>query len=463
MFDLLIKNAVIVNDDEQFMGAVAVKDEKIAAIMSSNILPEAKKIIDASGLYLLPGGVDAHVHIRYPGSAHRETFTSGTMAAAAGGTTTIIEHPISTPPQYSPEILKKRIDAFETQGIVDAAFLGAAGGDRTEEILRIAKAGIVGFKTFLHAAPEGREKEFEGLCCTDSYQLSCALKEASKTGLPFAAHTEDNDLVTGNIEELKKAGKTFPLAHCMSRPPITEVLAVQRLLTLAKEQGTAVYLVHISTPQAVELALDAKAKGQKVYIETCPQYLYMDESWVEKHGAYAKCNPALRSHELVQQMWKYIKDGSIDVVSSDHAPYTTSEKESGKKDIFAAPSGFPGIETRGPFIFKAVKDNIISLQRAVALLSSNPAKIFNLKGKGRIAIGYDADFVLCNPYREFCIAADDMFTQAKEICHFMDGTVVSGKAQIVILRGNIIFEQGKIEAKPGSGRWVSSAAATNMR
>lgn len=455
MYDLLVTNVHIVNDNSEMFGNVAVHNGKIAAVSRDIGSMDAKVVKDGHGLYLLPGGVDAHVHIRYPGGAHRENFFTGTSSAAAGGTTTIIEHPISTPPQYSSEILQRRVNAFLEQGVVDGAFLGAAGGDHIDAIEDVGKSGIVGFKSFLHEPPEGREKEFEGLCCSDSLQLYNVMKQISQTGLLMAAHTEDNELVAGKIKELRSVGKTFPRAHCLSRPPIAEVLAVQKFLTIAKETGTRAYLVHISTPQAVELALEARKKGQEVYIETCPQYLYMDETWLDRFGAYVKCNPALRSKELVSEMWKYVENGTIDVISSDHAPYTVSEKENKPEDIFVAPAGFPGVETRNSFIFKAVKDRKISIKRAVALLCSNPAKIFGLKNKGRIDVGYDADFVLLNPYEEYSLDADRMFTKAKDICHFLDGIVVSGKPQTVVLRGEIIYENEKILVKPGYGKWLN--------
>ena len=452
MLDLIVKNATVVLKGAQVCCSIAVKNGKITGLNADNYELDAERVIDAAGKYVLPGGVDPHVHIRYPGGAHREDFFTGTCAAAAGGTTSIIEHPISTPPQYSPEILKARRDAFLEQAVVDGAFLGAAGGDHLDQIGRVADAGIVGFKTFLHEPPEGREKEFEGLCCSNTYELYCALKEISSTGLLAAAHTEDNDMVSNGIRELRSKGMTFPRAHCLSRPPVTEVLAVKKLLTLARATEARTYLVHISTPEAVEAALEARAKGQEVYIETCPQYLYMDETWLDKYGTYVKCNPALRSPEMVEQLWKYVEDGSIDTIGSDHAPYTVAEKERKKEDIFVTPSGFPGLETRGAFIFKAVKDGRISLERAVELLSENPARIFGLVGKGKIEVGYDADLVILDPYKEYELKADEMHTKAKDICHFLDGVKVTGKPETVILRGEIIYENGEVKAEAGYGR-----------
>ena len=335
----------------------------IVALFTGEVNAQARETIDVDGLTLLPGGIDPHVHIRDPGSTHRETFYTGTCAAAAGGNTSIIEHPISTPPQYSPEILARRVESFECQGVVDCAFLGAAGGEYPEEIERVGAAGVVGFKTFLHQAPEGREVEFRGLCSRNSYELMETLRRIQKTGLPAATHTEDNDLVAGLIAHLRRKGKTFPAAHCLSRPPVAETLAVEKLLSLARETGARVYLVHVSVPRSVELANAARADGLEVYVETCPQYLYMDESYLGKYGAFAKCNPALHDPTLVEQMWGYVRDGSIDVIASDHAPYTLAEKENAPDDIFMAPAGFPGLETRVPFMMRAVNEGRISLQK----------------------------------------------------------------------------------------------------
>ncbi len=455
--DLLITHVHIATARDTVKGSVAVKDGKICAILAENQMIEAKEIVDGKGHYLIPGGVDPHVHIRYPGSAHRETFSTGTKAAAAGGSTTIIEHPISSPPQYSPEILLKRVEAAAPQAVVDYAFLGAAGGEFPEEIERIGKAGIVGYKTFLHAAPEGRDKEFQGLTSKNTFELQEAVRRIAKTGLLAAAHTEDNDLVAGTIANLRKEGKVHPTAHCLSRPPLAEVLAVQKLLALAKEEGARVYLVHISTPEAVALAKQAKAEGMEVYVETCPHYLHMNAGALEAHGAYAKCNPALREQELVDGLWEYVLDGTIDVIASDHAPYTVEEKEANPDDIFKAPAGFPGIETRIPFIMKDVQEGKITLNRAVALLCTNPARIYGLEGKGDIALGYDADLVLLDPYEATTLDHKNMFTMAKDICAFQDGLAVSGMPKMTWVRGTLVFDHGTVVGEEGHGQWLKKA------
>lgn len=455
MVDLIIKNCKIVIHDNIVQGGVAIKNGKIVAMGFDEDLPESKEVIDGNGNYLIPGGVDPHVHIRYPGGAHRETFETGTRAAAAGGMTTIIEHPISNPPQYSVDILNKRVDAVKEQAIVDVAFLGAAGGAHLDQISKIAEGGILGFKTFLHDAPEGRESEFEGLTSKNNFELNEVLKEISKTSLLASAHAEDNELVSEGISKLRKEGKTYPKAHCESRPPIVEILAVEKLIRLAKENGTRLYLVHVSTPEAVELAKKARQEGQEIYIETCPHYLYLTEDALDEFGSYAKCNPALRDKDRVDKMWDYIQDGTIDTIGSDHAPYTVEEKENKKEDIFVAPSGFPGIETSMPLMLTAVKENKISINRAVELLSTNPSKIFGLyPKKGIICLGADADLVLVNLDESYTINASSMKTKARDVAKVYEGMKVYGKIKKTILRGKVIFDNGEVIAKPGYGRWV---------
>lgn len=455
MMDLVVKGAQVVTENGIFKGGVAVKDGKIAAIAADEFLPAAYTEIDAEGQYLLPGGIDTHVHIRYPGGAHRETFETGTVAAAAGGVTTIIEHPISNPPQYSVDILMKRVEAVKEQAVVDVAFLGAAGGNKLEYIQEIGNSGILGYKTFLHGAPEGRAKEFEGLTMENNYELYRGFKEIKKTGLPMTAHAEDNDLIAGLIKEFRQKGQTTGIDHAKSRPTISEVMAVERLIRFAKETGVPLYLVHISTPEAVQVAKAARDAGQELYIETCPHYLYLTEEALEKYGTYAKCNPALKTYEQTQKMWEFVMDGTIDTIGSDHAPYTVEEKEKNKEDIFVAPAGFPGIETRLPLMLTAVKEGKISLERAVDLLSTKPGKIFGLyPHKGAIKVGGDADLILINLDDEYELQHTNMFTKARDVGVVYDGHKVFGKVLQTIVRGKVVYDHGKITVKPGYGQWV---------
>ena len=344
MMDLAVINGLVFIEGGFRKADVGIKDGKFALIAEPGCLPEAERTIDAGGKYVLPGGIDTHVHYRDPGHWERETFEVGTRAAAAGGCTTFFEHPISMPPQWNGEILKNRIsickgeesaanDRHEKGSCVDFCFFGAAGGEHPEAIEPLSHEGIIAYKTFLHEAPEGRDAEFEGLTSANNDQLYRVLEEVKKTGLAVAAHAEDNELVTGFIKRLREQGRqTENIAHCESRPPIVEIEAISKMLKFGKDVGCPIELVHVSTWQAMELAKKAKAEGQPVMVETCPHYLLLDESYVEKYGAYAKCNPALRKKEDVERLWDYVKDGTVDFIGSDHSPFLVSEKEKKDKD-----------------------------------------------------------------------------------------------------------------------------------
>lgn len=456
MFDLIVHSARVLAEEGEFYGGIAVSGGKIAAFCMEDFvggLPDAREVVNGKGLSLLPGGVDPHVHIRYPGSAHRETFVSGTRAAVAGGVTTIIEHPISTPPQYSPEILKKRFDSILAGASVDVAFLGAAGSAHVDQICKLAEAGVVGYKTFLHAAPEGRDKEFEGLTSKDNFELLEVMRAVGKTGLRFAAHGEDSDLIAGNIARLRREKKTAPLDHAASRPPIVEVMAVDRLIRLAESENVPLYLVHISVPEAVEAALEARRRGVDIIIETCPQYLYLTDRDLVRHGAYAKCNPALRERAVVDRMWDYISDGSINTIGSDHAPYTVGEKECSPDDIFVPPSGFPGLETRLGLMLKAVADGRLTLRRVTELIATAPAKAYGLyPKKGALRIGADADFILVDLNSEWTVAASKMETMARDTAKVYEGWKLPGCLDSVWLRGIRIMKDGIVVSNGHEGK-----------
>jgi allantoinase len=454
--DLAVRNARVVTEEGVFLGGIAVQEGMIVALGTNESLPSAETVVDAERNYLLPGGVDPHVHIRYPGGPHRETFSTGTAAAAAGGITTIIEHPISAPPPFSKEILLNRVAAVTEQALVDVAFFGAAGYDKAASIGELASAGIVAYKTFLQAAPEGRENEFIGLTMKDSHELYAGLRAVAPTGLPLAAHAEDNDLVSGLVQEFRAAGKVSPLDHARTRPPVTEVLSVERLIRLARETGATLYLVHISTPEAVMLADQARKAGQRIFIETCPQYLYLSEEALIQHGPYAKCNPPLRTRAEVDAMWRFVQDGTVDTIGSDHSPFTAEEKEKGLENIFNAPSGFPGLETRLPLMLTAIKEGRISLAQAVNLLSTNPSRIFGLyPRKGTIKIGADADLALVNLDEPFTLHHSNMLTKSRDASRVYDGWKLYGRVLKTFVRGKLVFDEGRIVAEPGWGQWVT--------
>lgn len=448
--DLLLKNGNTYIDGKFVKCNVGVKDEKIVLITQESDLPKAKSTIDLKEQYLIPGTIDTHVHYRDPGRTERETFYTGTLAAAAGGVTVFMEHPISIPPQYSKEILHDRISRAEAQSCVDFAFYGAAGSQFPENIGQLAEEGIVAYKTFLHEAPEGRDKEFIGLTMPKDPDIINGFTEVAKTGLPIAVHAENNDMIAYNIKKFREEGKVSPIYHALSRPPISEIESVEKILRIAKETKTRVEFAHISTPEAMELIKKAKYEGQDVYLETCPHYLFLDENTLKEHGTFAKCNPPLRSEEDKNALWKYIVDGTVDYIGSDHSPFLLSEKETGYEDIFKAPAGFPGIDLRLPLMLDAVQDNKVSLERVIELLVTNPAKVFNIYAqKGAIRVGADADFVAFNFKEHTIVEREKNYSKAKDISRVYEGIELKCKLKYTICRGKIVMKDGIVDENCG--------------
>ncbi|MDL2264114.1 dihydroorotase family protein [Synergistaceae bacterium OttesenSCG-928-I11] len=451
MFDLVIKNGAVFLDGELQKCNIGVKGEIVTTLTSDDIAGE--RTVDAGGKWVLPGTIDPHVHVRGPGFAERETFLSGTQDAACGGVTTFFEMPISSPPPYSPEIVKNRMDHAAPQVVVDVAFLGAAGIDKIDEIASCADAGIVAFKTFLHEAPPGRDAEFLGLVAPETRDTLRVMTEISKTGLRGLFHCENNELIQANIKALRAEGKTSPIWHERSRPPVAEIETTSKVLHFAEATGAKVEICHISTPRAVDMVIESRAHGVDVLAETCHQYLFLNTDALEKYGAFAKCNPPVRSEEERKKMWDYIKDGTLDFVSSDHAPYTYAEKTKDPENIFVPPSGMPGLSVRLPLMFTAMKEGKLSLSRLVDLLCANPAKCFGLyPKKGRIAVGSDADFVIVDPDRQDKIRHEESFSNCRDCNVMFDGWPVYGKPERTILRGRVIYENGQITAEPGWGK-----------
>jgi len=449
-YDLVIKSDSVFMDGRLLDCNIGIKNGIITTISKEDL--KAEKVIDAKGKIVLPGTVDPHVHIRAPGHDERETFESGSKEAALGGVTTIIEMPISTPPPHSPEIVENRMSIADKEAVVDIAFFGAAGIDRLDDVIPCSKSGIVAFKTFLHEAPPGREKEFIGLTAPDTGDQYELMEEVAKTGVIIGFHAENNDMINKNIAALRKQGKTSPIYHGRSRPPVVEIETASKILLFAEKTGAKIEMCHISTPEVVELVNEAKCKGVYVIAETCPHYLFLNENALNKVGVFAKCNPPLRSEAERQGMWELVNDGSIDMIGSDHAPYTKEEKERGCEDIFTPPAGFPGLSTRLPLLFTAVKEGKLALEKMVKLICENPARIFGLfPKKGTIAIGSDADFVIFDPEKKGEISKDQMFTKCRDSALVYNGWEVYGKPEKTIVRGKVVFDDGKITVSPGYG------------
>lgn len=453
--DLVIKNGTIVRSDGVFQGNIHVNKGKIIALTDHSYVPPSDELIDAQGLHVLPGVIEPHLHLRDPSINEREDFESGTKACAAGGITSIVEHPISSPSVYNAAILKNRIEAVKHKAVIDYGFYGGAGFDNLDEMEGLAEAGIMGFKTFLPLSPPGREDEFKGLNAKDDGYLYQILEIAAKTDIPALFHLEDNTLLNLFEERIKAKGRLDPMAHIDSRPEICEITAVAKLLAMAEDTGAKVQLVHMSTDRAVALAKYYRTKGVSISIETCPQYLLLDSSDMENGGAFAKMNPPLRSKKTQERLWEYVLDGTIDMIVSDHSPFLIEEKERGNKNIFDCPPGHPGLETLLPLMLNEVSKGRLTLEQLSALMAENVARIYRMKQKGKIEIGKDADFVLIDMNQEWVIKAEDMYTKSKGTAKLFEGFVIKGKPVRTVLRGTTIMKNGEVIGKPGEGNFLT--------
>ena len=448
MLDLILKNAKVYLEDRFVEGvSVGVQAGRIAAIAAPECMPEGAQTLDLTGEYLIPGTIDTHMHVRDPGHTERGTFYTETMAAAAGGVTTILEQPISVPPQHNVEILERRIARAEAQCVVDFAFYGAAGGEYLEDIAQLAADGrIVAYKTFLHAPPEGREQEFQGLTMADDAQLYAGMRELAKTGLFCAFHAENNDMIAANIKRLRAEGRVSPEYHCVSRPTVAEVTSVERILNFVRETGARVEIAHVSCPEVMELLRQAKKDGLPVYVETCPHYLFLTEEDMVKFGPYAKCNPPVRSRAQAEKLWDYVNDGTVDYMGSDHSPFLVEEKTRGLKDIFAAAAGFPGADLRLPLMLDAVAEGRTTLEKVVELLSVNPARCFGLyPTKGTIQVGADADFTLFRMDRHMVVDKARNYSHARDIAIPYDGRELKCAVTGTIVRGRAVMRDGVVD------------------
>lgn len=441
--DVVIKNGLLVLPSGITEGSVVVDGGKILGVVKSGE-PSADRVVDAAGKVILPGMVDMHVHLRDPGFPERENFESGTRAAAAGGVTTVVDMPNTVPATVTVEAFNQKKGIAERKSLVDFAFIGGAGEVPTEDIVAVSEAGATAFKSFLIA-------RFKELAASD-YTLLRHMNTLSELDKPLLVHAENGNLVDMYMEEAKASGRTDPMAHCDFRPAIAEVEATMRCVTLAADTDVHLHICHITAAGAVDVVEWAQAMGQAVTGETSTNYLLFTKEAMEERGPYAKVDPPLRGKDDQLRLWEALNDGTIEVLASDHAPYTKEEKERGWENIFDAPSGGVVIETTLPLMLDAVNRDMISLERLVEVFSTNPAMMNGLyPRKGDIVIGADADLVVADMGKPFHIRGEDLQTIQKITPY--EGMKGKGVPILTMVRGEIVYEEGQVVGKPGYGEF----------
>jgi dihydropyrimidinase/allantoinase len=454
--DLVVKNARVYTPHGSYRGGVAVCDGIIVAVGEDGVLPQGRETIDAEGKALLPGLIDAHVHVRAPGREDCEDFYTGTCAAANGGFTTILEMPVSTPGVSTADILLRRAGLAAQDAVVDFGLYGGGGESNIAHIAEMAEAGAVGFKTFMHGPPRGREADYDGVHVLDDKALLEVFRAVARTGLLACVHAENDALVRQGIASLRAEGRSDPYAHGASRPAIAELEAASRVILLAKEAGCRVSICHVSLPETALMARRARFGGQEVRVETCPHYLLLTEQVMGELGPYAKINPPIRGEEERRGLWRCLDEGWIDYISSDHAPFTVADKEVPGGDIFEVPAGAPGLETMIPVLAdEMMRSSDEGLSLLVRMCALNPAMYFGLyPRKGALQPGSDGDLVLLDTGKPRVVRRDAMYSKSRDSARLYDGWEVTGWPVLTVVRGQVVMRDGQIVGRRGTGVMV---------
>ncbi|WP_292485761.1 dihydroorotase [Methanohalobium sp.] len=445
MSNILIKNTRIFYNNRLQPAEVLIDNGKISKIAKDIRISHVDREIDADNALTLPAGIDAHVHFREPGQTRKEDWCTGSCSAAAGGITTVIDHPNTAPPTIDEKSFNKKLHLASKKSIVD---FGINGGvtNNFDELSRLWELGATAFGEIFMAESTGELNISE-----ESFNQ--ALSEIKELEAVACIHAEDENIRLKNKSLLKN--DMSPQSHSRARPNICESTAVQKAVDMISSFDTQSHFCHISTSEALGIIRNQKYKAYKenrksnITCESAPHHLFLsDKSW-DNLGSFGKMNPPLRTRKSVQALVNAINEGTVDMVASDHAPHREFEKD---MDIKNAPSGVPGVETLLPLMLAGVKKNLFPLGKVIDVTSKNPAKRFGLENnyKGLFKEGFDADLILVNP--------QDMREISSDFLHSKAGwTPYSGLygifPQLTISRGDIIWD-GEVTATRGRGNFL---------
>lgn len=452
--ETLVIGGTVVDDRDARRVDVGIDGGQIIGLFAPGAGPSADQVVDASGLVVVPGAVDAHTHFTGLHARPAESLRVGTRGAAAGGVTTILEHPQSDPPATMLDRFVRKRELMEANSIVDFGLWGGIDPASLDQLPLIHEAGAVAFKGFMCSTnPAGTPPDAYGLPHLEDELLLRAMTTIADFGGIVGLHAENHSMLTFRTSELKASGRTDALAHAEASPPIGEEEAVARALLLAEASGVRCHIVHLSVPAAAKRVRDVKQRAS-VSMETCPHYLVLDESDLVRSGAYARCAPPLRKRAEVEALWEFIFDGSIEFLASDHCPYLLDQKAATSNAIWDAALGLNGIQVMGPLLFsEGVQARNLPLQDFVRLTSTGPARRFGLyPRKGALEPGSDADLVLYDPTASWTIHASDL----SGLAHWSpyEGREVRGRVVRTLSRGRTVFESGVDTGESGFGKFV---------
>jgi len=417
--DRVVKNGRVYFDGRLQNVDLWIRDGKIAALGGNY---QAEETIDGRGKIVLPGAIDVHVHFRDPGYTYKEDWETGSTSAVAGGVTTVVDQPNTDPPTVDGRSYRMKLAIAERRSVVDFCLNGGPG--QVKKLAELGASAIGEIFTYDH----------------DEDELQKILDETAKAGLMPTIHAEDLEVIRESTEPLRDMRE--PQLYSLARPNRAESKAIEKVLTMTERA----HICHLSTFEGLDLVRAAKKKGKKVSCEVTPHHLLFTKRDWRRQGTFLKMNPPLRDFRDKDALWEGLRKGDVDVVASDHAPHLPEEK---KDEIWDAPPGVPGVETMLPLMLVAVRSNLLSLDRMTDALSRRPAEIFGLTSKGAIAVGMDADLAIIDPRAASDIRADRLHSGA-------EWTPYEGRRAlfpaITMIRGEVVFADGELFAKPGFGR-----------
>ncbi|MEV6227285.1 dihydropyrimidinase [Saccharopolyspora shandongensis] len=458
MSKTIIRGGLVITATEETRADVLVDGEQVAAIAAPAVAEQwvsnADTVIDASGHYVIPGGVDGHTHMQMPfgGTFASDTFETGTRAAAWGGTTTIVDFAIQ-PVGGSP---REGLDAWHAkadgQCAIDYGFhmiLSDVGEEALKEMDALVAEGITSFKMFM---------AYPGVFYSDDGRILRAMQQAADNGALTMMHAENGIAIDVLVQQALAAGRTDPRFHGQVRHPLLEAEATHRAIQLSRVAGAPLYVVHVSAAEAVAEITRARDNGLNVFGETCPQYLFLtvdDLARPEFEGAKYVCSTPLRPAEHQADLWRALRTNDLSVVSTDHCPFCfKDQKELGRGDFSKIPNGIPGVENRIDLLHQAVVEGRINRRRWIELACATPARMFGLHPrKGTIAPGADADIVIYDPSAQHVLSAETHHMNVDYNAY--EGKQITGRVRTVLSRGEVVVDDGTYTGRAGHGRFLA--------
>lgn len=456
---VLIKNGRIITASEDYTADIFIDGEQIKTI-GKDLSLQADELIDAEGMMIFPGGIDPHVHLDMPfmGTFSSDSYETGTRAALYGGTTMVIDFVLQTQGDSLKNALKDWRSRADGNAVGDYSFHMAVtdfNPDTKLEIKEMVDEGITSFKTFM---------AYKGALMVDDRQMVGLMEEVKKQGGMVTTHATNGDMIDFLVAKHKSEGKLSPLYHYLSQPEITEAEASARFTDMISYTGSPGYIVHMTCQGALDAIRHSTFRNQKVFAETCIQYLTLDASLYEKDfdGAKWVMSPPLREKKDQAALWAGINQGLVQVVATDHCPFTWEQKQMGKADFSKIPNGHPAIEHRMELLFtEGVHTGKISLNKFVEVSSTNAAKIFGIfPQKGTIGIDSDADLIIFDPNREHVISVDTHHMNTDYSAY--EGWKLKGKVKTVLLRGKVAIANNECLVEKGNGKFIKRKKVTGI-